>query len=284
MLRPHLWVDVPVTAVVIATAIGVNLTATAPLAALALGLHTWGTVNPRSSWYLPVSWRVAQAGNSLALSFDDGPDPVTTPRILDVLAARGWRATFFCIGHNAAAQPALVRRILAEGHSLGLHSHSHGRSFNCWGLKRLGADLDANAATLADITGTPAPRLWRPPMGLKNPLVAETIRRRGLHTVTWSRRGFDTGSRRAPQVAQRLAAGIAPGAILVLHDGAEPCHPRDTSPSAEALEQLCPQIEAAGLRSEALSLGPAGLGFGPTAGDATPPPHSAQTGQERPTC
>ena len=250
--RPHLFVDAPLAGAAVAVAMTWGLPATLPLAGLAAALHTWGVVSPRSSWYTPLTWQLPAGSADLALTFDDGPDPDTTPRILDLLAAHDLHATFFCIGRNVERWPDLVRQIRAAGHGLGLHTHSNARAFTWWTPRRLVADLKANAAALAAATGEAPPRLWRPPVGLKNPFLVEAARRLGLSMVTWSHRGFDTGSASAERVTSRLMAGIRPRAILVLHDGSEPEHPRDTTVCAEVLAALAPAIRRAGLSSVVL--------------------------------
>lgn len=252
MRHRHLIVDASLIGSAIAVGTTLGVAATLPITATAIALHTWGVVSPRSRWYLPLHWRLPAGTTDLALSFDDGPDPEITPRLLDLLAAHGARATFFCIGRNVADHPALARRITDEGHALGLHSHDHDRRFNCFTPRRVAADLEANAAALADATGRPPPRLWRPPMGLKNPWVAEAAHRLDLLSVTWSCRGLDTGRRGPELVAARLLAGARPGAILALHDGSEPAHRRDASPCLAACERLLPALAERGLASRGL--------------------------------
>ena len=253
-MRAHLLLDVPLIAAGISLYPAYGLAPIAGLAAFSTLCHTWGVINPRSSFYLPVQWRLPADCQDCALTFDDGPHPETTPRVLDLLAEHQQRATFFCIGRHAEQHPDIVRRIHAEGHSLGLHSYSHSRLFNCWPPGKVRADLEANAKALADATGTAPPRLWRPPVGLKNPIVAWVAGRMQLRAVTWSGRGLDTGTRSPGEIQQRLLRALAPRAILVLHDGHEPGRVRDTSTCVTVLQGLLPELAQAGLRSRALAL------------------------------
>ncbi|MFM2092124.1 MAG: hypothetical protein RLZZ127_2613, partial [Planctomycetota bacterium] len=177
MLR-HLRVDAPLLA---AGAAGVALAgwpAVAAWAGAAAVLHAWGVASPRSGLYLPVTWRLPGSG-AVHPTYDDGPDPEATPRLLDRLAAAGARATFFVVGSRVRAHPGVVRRIHAEGHALGLHSDRHHHAFNLWSAARVEADLRACAEAVAQATGAPPPRWFRPPLGLKNPLVA-AAQERGL--------------------------------------------------------------------------------------------------------
>nr|MBA3848327.1 polysaccharide deacetylase family protein [Planctomycetota bacterium] len=231
--------------------------------AAATALHVWGTVHPRASYYLPVHWRLAKGSPDVALTFDDGPHPEHTPAALDLLAAHGHRATFFVIGEHARRHPHLLKRMRAEGHAIGLHSQGHSRWFNCWPPRLVMRDLVACGASIADATGEPPPRLFRPPVGLKNPLVGEAARRLALVTVTWTERAWDRPGYGAERIAARLETAATPRAILMLHDGHEPGRTVDRSPSIAALGRLLPALRARGLLSRALRADGSTLGVEP---------------------
>lgn len=252
-MRGHLLVDVPLVAACVSL---FPLYGVLPLlwaTPLAVGIHAWGVINPRSSLYLPVWWRLPPGSPDVALTFDDGPHPEITPRVLDLLAGAKQRATFFLIGENVRRHPAIVRRIVDEGHAVGLHSHSHSWMFNCWPPGRVRRDLEACAAAIADATGRTAPTLFRPPVGLKNPMVGFIAGRLGLTTVTWSARGLDTGTSPAETVLARLERGLAPRAILALHDGCEPLRPRPRELCPAVLAPLLERMRERGLRSVAIA-------------------------------
>lgn len=176
---------------------------------------------PRTTLLGPNINRLADAAvarREIALTFDDGPDPDVTPRVLDLLDAAGARASFFCIGHVARRHPALCREIVARGHRVENHGDSHSWAFAAFGLRRLTADIGAAQATLADITGQ-APRFFRPTAGLRNPLLDPVLTRLGLRLASWTRRPFDTRLGNPQLVYQRLARQLAAGDILLLHDG-----------------------------------------------------------------
>ena len=261
-MRGHLLVDVPFMAAAISLAPVYGLAPLAWLSAAAVGIHAWGVVNPRSSLYMPVWWRLPAGSDGVALTFDDGPHPERTPAVLDLLARHGQRATFFVIGENVRRHPALTRRIVDEGHAIGLHSDQHSWLFNCWPPGRVRRDLERCAAAIAEATGRPAPTLFRPPVGLKNPIVGFVTGRMRLRTVTWSCRGLDTGSADVERVTARLLSGLRPRAILGMHDGAEPSRPRPGMLCPEVLGRLLPVMRERGLVSRPLVAVERGIALG----------------------
>jgi peptidoglycan/xylan/chitin deacetylase (PgdA/CDA1 family) len=261
-MRGHLLVDVPFLAAAISLAPVYGWTPLACLTVAATGIHTWGVVNPRSSLYMPVWWRLPRDCGDVALTFDDGPHPERTPAVLDLLARHGQQATFFVIGENVRRHPALARRIVDEGHAIGLHSDRHSWWFNCWPPPRLRRDLEACAASIADATGRPAPTLFRPPVGLKNPMVGFITGRLGLRTVTWSCRAFDTGSASVDQVTARLVKGLRPRAILGMHDGEEPDKPRPGTLCIDALTRVLALMQERGIRSRSIVAHSHGIAVG----------------------
>jgi peptidoglycan/xylan/chitin deacetylase (PgdA/CDA1 family) len=160
----------------------------------------------------------ACARGEVALTFDDGPDPETTPRVLDALDAAGAKASFFCVGECAAAYPALAREIVRRGHAVENHTQRHSTHFGWYGLARFKRELGTAQATLADVTGV-APAFFRAPFGMRNPLLDPALAAVGLRYVSWTRRGYDTVDAHAPRVLARLTRDLAAGDVLVLHDG-----------------------------------------------------------------
>jgi peptidoglycan/xylan/chitin deacetylase (PgdA/CDA1 family) len=195
---------------------------------------------PRSRLLGPNLLRLpagAAARREVALTLDDGPDPEVTPRVLDLLDAAGAKASFFCIGRRARRHPALCREIAARGHRVENHGDSHSKAFAAFGPRRLLADIGACQATLADITGQP-PRFFRPTAGLRSPLLEPVLARLDLRLAAWTRRGFDTRSGDPDRVYRRLAAGLAAGDILLLHDG----HAARTADGAAVILAVLPRI------------------------------------------
>jgi peptidoglycan/xylan/chitin deacetylase (PgdA/CDA1 family) len=176
---------------------------------------------PRSTLLGPNLVRLpaaAAARRQVALTIDDGPDPEVTPRVLDLLDAAAARATFFCIGRRVRRHAALSRQIAARGHRVENHGDSHSSAFAAFGFKRMRADIAACQAAIADVTGR-VPRFFRPTAGLRSPLLDPVLAQLGLRLATWTRRGFDTRVGDPHRIYSRLADGLAPGDILLLHDG-----------------------------------------------------------------
>lgn len=181
----------------------------------AAGLWPRSTLLGPNLTHLPPA---AAARREIALTIDDGPDPEVTPRVLDLLDAAGARATFFCIGERAARHPALVRDIVARGHAVENHSQHHAKRFAAHGLRRMRAEVAAAQATLTDLTGR-RPAFFRAPAGLRSPFLDPILADLDLRLATWTRRAYDTRRGNADYVLGRLSGGLAPGDILLLHDG-----------------------------------------------------------------
>lgn len=187
----------------------------------------------------------------VALTFDDGPDPEVTPRVLDLLDRHKAKASFFCLGAKAAAYPALLREIVRRGHSVENHSYSHPRSFALYGWSRLCREVDSAQTVIAGITGR-APEFFRAPAGFRSPFLDAVLARRGMRYVSWTRRGFDAVSRDPFRVLERLVHGLAAGDVLLLHDGSG-TRTRTGEPVVLAvLPALLDQLAARGLWSVSL--------------------------------
>jgi len=196
----------------------------------------------------------AAARREVALTFDDGPDPAITPRVLDLLDARGATASFFCVGAQAAAHADLVREIARRGHSVENHSWGHWAGFGLYGPGRLRREVEGAQATLAALAGA-APQFFRAPFGIRSPFLDPVLARAGLRLASWSRRGFDTIAADAARVLDRLCDGLAAGDILVLHDGVATGQRANAQVVLEALPRLLDRLEAARLVPVSLPVG-----------------------------
>ncbi|MFO0760255.1 MAG: polysaccharide deacetylase family protein [Byssovorax sp.] len=232
-----------------ATHVHVGFAALGGAAFVALHASRW--FEPRSSYFVPVTSRVE--GPGLALTFDDGPDPAHTPRVLDLLGEAGARATFFVIGRHAEAHPRLVRRMVDEGHAVGIHSYDHPRSFATMPPGRMRRDLERCQAIVEAASGR-RPRLFRPPIGITSPFVAFALLGTDLHVVNWSVRSLDTRARAPEEILARVTPGLAPGAIVLLHDGSEPVHPASRDVTVRALPSILAAMRARGIEGRALGL------------------------------
>lgn len=210
---------------------------------------------PRSALLGPNLTQLPEAARKrgeIAITFDDGPDPAVTPLVLDVLARHGARATFFCIGRKARAHADLCREIARRGHAVENHSDRHLATFPFLGMGGQRAEILAAQRALAEIAGR-EPSCFRPPAGLRNPLLDPVLHGLGLRLVTWTRRGFDTRTRDPRRVTARLVRGLAAGDILLLHDGHGARMADDRPVIAEALPRLLDTVLARGLKPVTLA-------------------------------
>ena len=176
---------------------------------------------PRSSW-LGLNWSrlpaTATARNEIALTIDDGPDPIVTPQVLDILDEHAVKATFFCMGEKATRYPEVCREIVRRGHAIENHSQHHPLYFSLLGPNGFRREIQAAQDTLIAITGQ-TPVFFRAPAGLRNPFLAPVLIKLGLTLASWSARGFDTQVNDPKKVSDKLLHDLRAGAILLLHDG-----------------------------------------------------------------
>ncbi len=171
---------------------------------------------PRLGYFGPVICKGSSGLRAVALTFDDGPDPQTTPRLLALLARKGARAAFFVTGAKAQRHPGLVREILAGGHAVGNHSFSHDYRLYFRNGRCLEDDIMAAQQALAHI-GI-ACRAFRPPAGIVSPRLPQVVNAHGLFIVNYSCRALDRGNRRIRGLARRILRRVRPDDIILLHD------------------------------------------------------------------
>lgn len=190
----------------------------------------WASANIRSGVYVRAFCREKTDRKVVYLTFDDGPHPPETERVLDVLRERGARATFFLIGSKVSGNEAVLRRMLAEGHTLGLHTYSHAGTFPLLSFDKMLADVNEGKRAVESVAGKKI-SLFRPPFGVTNPTIAKVIRTLGLHTVGWDVRSFDTMFCKSSEysckqsghdwyvlVVERIMKQVRPGSVILLHD------------------------------------------------------------------
>lgn len=196
---------------------------TSPLLGIAIlaashALLLYPTLRPNAQWLGPVITRFEPRGEQVWLTIDDGPTEDTSA-LLDALSNRDVKATFFVKGALALARPDLVRDIVARGHSVGNHSQTHpSATFWCLPRRRIAAEIDECSAALTTITGS-APRWFRAPVGMKNPLVHPLLERRQMQLIGWTARAFDAVFRDIERVRTGMARKVSAGAIIVMHQG-----------------------------------------------------------------
>ena len=198
-----------------------------------------GCINIRLDFFMPVKCRADTNEQVVALSFDDGPHPVYTPRILNTLKQHRIPATFFCIGKNIVGNESLLQRIKAEGHIIGNHSHTHHFWFDMFGPQKMLADMRQMDNAVAAVTGV-KPLLFRPPYGVMNPNLKKAIIDGKYCPVGWSIRSLDTVIKDKQKLLFRTTGQLKPGDIILLHDSMEI--------TAEVLPEIIEQIRNRGFK------------------------------------
>ncbi|MBI2933970.1 MAG: polysaccharide deacetylase family protein [Chloroflexi bacterium] len=177
----------------------------------------------------------------IALTFDDGPVDPYTGQILDILARYGAKATFFVIGANVERYPALVRRMIDEGHSVGNHTQNHHRwlAFNPMALAH---DIQTCQHTIQHVTGF-FPTLFRAPHGMAFG-ISQFLARQGLTRVGWNPSSHDWRIHSSYDISKRVLRAVKPGSIVLFHDGFPPDKPRDVRATPRDLARIITALQA----------------------------------------
>jgi peptidoglycan/xylan/chitin deacetylase (PgdA/CDA1 family) len=219
-------------------------------ATLCVGWSAFVTVGVFFPW-LQMFGRVLCHGPSgraqVALTFDDGPNPTTTRKVLSILDPTPHRATFFVLGDKARRHPDVIREIRAAGHALGVHGDSHDRLHSFRFPRRVARDIHAAQDAVASAAGV-RPRWFRPPIGHTSPTTVRGVQRAGVTLVGWSSRGYDGLKGRRPEaVLDNVSPTLTDGAIVLLHDAAE--HDDFEPASLAALPQILRALDERKLTS-----------------------------------
>jgi peptidoglycan/xylan/chitin deacetylase (PgdA/CDA1 family) len=192
----------------------------AGIIAISLSCFVYGSASVCSGFYLQVLCKSGSGEKAISLSFDDGPDPVITPLVLDVMMKHKIQATFFCIGSKIAANRKVVSRMVEDGHLIGNHSYSHHHWFDLFSFGKMKSELENTQDAIFQVTGKKT-KLFRPPYGVTNPTLARVVWSLGYTAVGWSLRSRDTVIREEKVLSERLKKKVRPGDIVLLHDTSE---------------------------------------------------------------
>lgn len=215
---------------------------------LFLALVLIGPFVQRLQFFLPVIRKGDGGRPEVSLTFDDGPDPDTTPLLLDLLACYRVRATFFVIGRKVFDNPDLIRKILENGHDIGNHSDSHDVFLMLRGREIIEREIRGCQDRLAQFSIRP--KAFRPPVGITNPHLRPLLEKLDLDCIGFSCRPLDFGNRRIEGMADRVLYRIRSGDILLLHD----CSLYNAATPSQWLEEIKTILE--GLQDRELKIVP----------------------------
>jgi peptidoglycan/xylan/chitin deacetylase (PgdA/CDA1 family) len=210
------------------------------------GLAAHGTWH-RNSWVFGYSLNKLPGSERIAsITFDDGPNPHATPRILDVLKQEDVKATFFILGRHADRWPELVKRVADEGHQIGNHGYYH-RKLHRRTPGYVRNDLTLGTESIERACGV-RPQVFRAPHGFRSPWVTPIARSLGQRTIGWSLGVWDSARPGADEIVRRALDGMRPGSILLLHDGDGYDADGDRVQTAEALPRIIDGLRSRGFR------------------------------------
>ncbi|MGI9551891.1 MAG: polysaccharide deacetylase family protein [Aurantibacter sp.] len=225
----------------------INFFFAVPWWAYLLILFCWFLITLFGSFFIQWNYHLTSlhsnkniAKEHVSLTFDDGPDPEYTPKVLELLKQYNARVTFFLIGEKAEKHPEIVQNILRQGHVIGNHTYSHSNNFGFFGTSKVVSELrDANSV-IEKISGFKM-KLYRPAFGVTNPNIQKALLQTNHDSIGWSVRSFDTTNKTSENILKRITSRISNGDIVLLHD---------TSPkTVDVLERLLLFLQVNNLRS-----------------------------------
>lgn len=193
---------------------------------LLLGI-IWFTLTAISSFHIRWNYHfVSLISNhnteklEVAITFDDGPHPKFTPKILDLLHQFNAKATFFCIGNNVEKHPELFKRIVLEGHTIGNHTYSHTNNFGFLPTPKVIDELQRTNTVIKEVSGF-EPKLYRPAFGVTNPRIKRALKSVKMVSVGWNKRSLDTTKLSKEAILKRIVKDHKKGDVVLLHDTSE---------------------------------------------------------------
>jgi peptidoglycan-N-acetylglucosamine deacetylase len=193
-----------------------------PLAYLGLVLiyiliTVYGSYFIQANYFVRQFHHGSRNNNKIALTFDDGPKPGYTTKVLDILKEKHVPALFFVIGSNIRGNEIDLKRMDAEGHAIGNHSYAHNYWFSLKKTSRMLGDLRECDDEISAVIGK-KPKLFRPPYGVTNPMVAKVIRKGNYTGIGWSLRSYDTAAKSAPLLLNKILTNLKNGDVILLHE------------------------------------------------------------------
>ena len=203
---------------------------------------------PRFSFFLPIISMGNSGRPAVAITFDDGPDPVSTPAVIELLSKHKICATFFVTGKKASEHPGLIKEILARGHTVGNHSYSHDNLIMFKSSKALIKEIESAQDILGKFGITPL--AFRPPVGITNPRLGRVLDKSGMYNLNFSCRAVDGGNRWIKNLSEKILRRVHPDAIVALHD----IKPRDDALFSYWLNEI--DLIFSGIKEKGLAILP----------------------------
>ncbi len=181
-----------------------------------VGFLAWGSSTIQSGYFVKSFYKGPQTSKIIALTFDDGPHPMTLP-VLELLDKYQAKATFFCIGKQIEKHPDIFQKTIKKGHTVGNHSYSHSNNFGFLSSTRVKSELVQTDALIEKYIGK-KPTFFRPPFGVTNLHIKKALNTTKHYTIGWSIRSFDTKIQYEEKILNRIKKRLKPGSIILLHD------------------------------------------------------------------
>jgi len=180
-------------------------------------ITVYGSYFIQANYFVDILHHGDRRQKKIALTFDDGPQAVFTARVLDILKEKQVPALFFLIGQNIKGRESDILRMASEGHAVGNHSYSHNYWFSLKQTGHMLADIKLCDAEIMRVIGK-QPKLFRPPYGVTNPMVARSIKQGNYTGIGWSLRSYDTSAKDAGRLLNKILSNIKNGDVILLHE------------------------------------------------------------------
>ncbi|MGD0625386.1 MAG: polysaccharide deacetylase family protein [Thermodesulfobacteriota bacterium] len=200
--------------------------------------------NPRRAFLGKVLWKGDPRG--VGLTFDDGPHPLYTPRVLEILDSFQAQATFFVIGRHLKEHGDLVVAASKAGHVIGNHTEHHSWAMNFSSAKKMRQEVLACQSEVEKWAGY-KPRFYRQPAGFRNPKIFGILKELQISMVGWQVRAFDTQCQNPKGIARRILQKVQPGGVILLHDGSNTANNQDRTATLQALPEILGGLKDRGM-------------------------------------
>jgi peptidoglycan-N-acetylglucosamine deacetylase len=210
---------------------------------LTVMLNAFWVFNIKYSLFVKSICKIKTNEKIVFLTFDDGPSELYTLQILNTLKHNNINATFFSIGYNAQNNEDLLKQIDANGHIIGNHTNSHKVDFTYSSETKVNNEIEWCSSRIEKIIGK-KPKYFRPPYGVTNPNIADSLKKQELKSIGWSIRSLDTKAKEKSKLIERITKRLHPGAIILLHD--------NRKITSDILQELIDNIQKKGYRIEPL--------------------------------